>query len=235
MPAVVVHFLAERSRPEPRPVLPRTPPRLLSSRERPPTIHRPLSPLLLSLTRLRDPRFVRRPRFLAPADRSAPENQPMKALARPAALFIALPLVALLAGAAAIPSQWKTDLLAWRTNREQGLAKPDSWLTLVGLDWLQPGASTVGSAPDNRIRLSASAPAHLGTIQLSGNQVRLVPPPEGFPSSLQIDGKPAHETVLADDGDDHPSVLTAGSFTLTVIHRGDRFALRIKEIGRAHV
>ena len=153
----------------------------------------------------------------------------MKALTRPAALFVALPLVALLAGAAAVPSQWKTDLLAWRTNREQGLAKPDSWLTLVGLDWLQPGASSVGSAPDNRIRLSASAPAHLGTLALSGNQVHLTPPPGGFPSSLQIDGKPAHETVLADDGNDHPSVLTAGSFTLTVIHRGDRFALRIKD------
>ena len=34
-------------------------------------------------------------------------------------------------------AQWQTELAAWRTQREQELAAPDGWLTLVGLEWLK--------------------------------------------------------------------------------------------------
>jgi hypothetical protein len=145
------------------------------------------------------------------------------------AAFLAFSFSTVLAVAGTADTQWTSDLLAWRAHREAGLARPDSWLTLVGLHWLQPGANTFGSAADNRIPLSAPAGSHLGVLELSGKQVRLTAPAGGFPASLRIDGKPAHDGVLNDDEADHPSGLTAGSLTLTVIHRGDRFALRVKD------
>jgi uncharacterized protein (DUF1684 family) len=125
-------------------------------------------------------------------------------------------------------ADWQSDLLAWRALRAQHLSAPDGWLTLVGLDWLQPGDNSFGAAPDNRIRLDAPVAAHLGILNLSGNQIRLAAPPQGFPSALLVDGQPAHAITLAGD-DGKPTVLTAGTLTLIVIHRGDRYALRVKD------
>ena len=126
-------------------------------------------------------------------------------------------------------SDWKTGLLAWRTHREQRLSAPDGWLTLVGLEWLKPGANTVGSAADNRIRLSAAAPAHLGVIEVSGSDIRLVNPGWRVRAGVQLDGAPAQAAKLADDEAQKPSVLTAGTLTILLLHRGDRYALRVKD------
>jgi len=126
-------------------------------------------------------------------------------------------------------SEWKTGLLAWRTHREQRLSAPDGWLTLVGLDWLKPGINTVGSAADNRIRLSAAAPPHLGVIEVKGSDIRLTAPAGGFASGVQLDGAPAQAAKLADDVAEKPSVIKAGTLTILLLKRGDRHALRIKD------
>ncbi|HEX4310506.1 MAG TPA: DUF1684 domain-containing protein [Acidobacteriaceae bacterium] len=129
---------------------------------------------------------------------------------------------------AAKTADWQGDLLAWRAQRAQSLSAPEGWLTLVALDWLRPGDNSFGAAADNRIRLDSPVAAHLGVLNLTGNQVRLVAPQRGFPSTLLVDGKPAHATSLAGD-DARPTVMTAGTLTLIVIHRGDRYALRVKD------
>ena len=128
-----------------------------------------------------------------------------------------------------VPSDWKAGLLAWRAHREQRLSAPDGWLTLVGLEWLKPGLNSVGSAPDNRIRLSEAAPAHLAIVEVNGSEIRLSPPAGGFSEGVQLDGAPAHSGKLADDEAPTPSKLTAGSLTILLLHRGDRYALRIKD------
>jgi uncharacterized protein len=143
----------------------------------------------------------------------------------PALAFIAAGLLF----AADATSQWKTDLLAWRTHREQRLSAPDGWLTLVGLEWLKPGANTVGSAANNRIKLAAPAPAHLGIIEVNGSDIRLTAPAGGFPADLLLDGASAHAAQLADDAAPKPSVLAAGTVSILLLHRGDRYALRIKD------
>jgi uncharacterized protein (DUF1684 family) len=141
---------------------------------------------------------------------------------------VALSTIALFA-AADTASQWKTDLLAWRAHREQGLAAPTSWLTLVGLEWLKPGPNTVGSAADNRIRLAEPAPAHLAIVTVQGSEITLQPPAGGFASGVQVDGSAAHATKLADDEAAKPTVVSAGTLSFYVIHRGDRYALRLKD------
>jgi len=138
-------------------------------------------------------------------------------------------LTAAILGFADATSDWKVGLMAWRAHREQRLSAPDGWLTLVGLEWLQPGTNTVGSASDNRIRLSASAPAHLGVIEVNGSEIRLAPPEGGFAGGVQLDGAPAKPATLADDDAKNPSKLTAGTLTILLLHRGDRYALRVRD------
>ncbi|MFC5864029.1 DUF1684 domain-containing protein [Acidicapsa dinghuensis] len=116
----------------------------------------------------------------------------------------------------------------WRVDRAKNLSAPDGWLTLVGLEWLKPGANSLGGAADNTIRLKGHAPEHLGIIQVDGSQLKLLPPTGGFPKELTLDGAPAHESPLASD-DGRPSSLATNNLHLVVLHRGERFALRIKD------
>ncbi len=112
----------------------------------------------------------------------------------------------------------------WRADRTAALLAPDGWFSLVGLDWLRPGKTTVGTSIDNTIQLTGDAAAHVAVFDLEGEQVQLLPPEGGFPAGLTLDGKPAQAGVV---GEDKP--LKIGTFTLVAIQRGDRFALRIKD------
>jgi len=125
----------------------------------------------------------------------------------------------------------QNDELAWRTQHATDLQKPDGWLSLVGLEWLEPGETSIGSAQDNKIHLPSTAPAHVGILKLENNAVTLLPPKEGFPSGLQIDGAPAKQLSLrADqDKDKFNSHVTIGTINFYVIKRADKFALRIKD------
>jgi uncharacterized protein (DUF1684 family) len=123
------------------------------------------------------------------------------------------------------------DELAWRTQHAADLQKPDGWLSLIGLEWLEPGETSIGSASDNNIHLPATAPAHIALLKLRDNAVALVPPTEGFPSGLQIDGLPAKPQALRADQDQDKfnSHVTIGTVNFYVIKRADKFALRIKD------
>jgi len=142
------------------------------------------------------------------------------------AIFTCLPL-----SPAAQESFSRREELAWRTQHASDLQKPDGWLSLVGLEWLEPGETSIGSAQDNKIHLPSTAPAHIGILKLENNAVTLLPPKEGFPSGLQIDGAPAKQLSLrADqDKDKFNSHVTVGTINFYVIKRADKFALRIKD------
>ena len=145
------------------------------------------------------------------------------------AVFSAVILVGFLAAPIfAASTDWRSGLLSWRAAHAQELAAPDGWLTLVALDWIEPGDNSFGAASDNRIQLSGATAAHLGVLQFSGNAVRLLPPKGGFPAALRIDGHPAQPTLLTGN-DMKPHELTDGTLTFFVIHRGDRYALRVKD------
>jgi hypothetical protein len=133
-------------------------------------------------------------------------------------------LMTLLGVAATVDTHWKDSLLQWRQQRAQQLSAPDGWLTLVGLEWLQPGANTFGAAADNHIRLHAAVADHLGILEVKGNDVYLSSPA----SSLQANGAPAHALKIDTDGE-NPTVLKAGTLTMLILHRGNRYALRIKD------
>ena len=120
--------------------------------------------------------------------------------------------------------QLKQDEDAWRAKRSEGLVATDGWFSLVGLDWLRPGKTTVGTAKDNTIQLTGDAAAHVAVFDLEGEHVQLLPPEGGFPAGLSVNGKSAQAGVVNEE-----TPIKIGTFTLVAIQRGDRFALRIKD------
>ena len=122
------------------------------------------------------------------------------------------------------------EIAAWRTQHTADLLKPDGWLSLVGLEWLQPGDNSVGAATDNKIHLRKS-PAHLAVLHLEGDNVTLNPPPDGFPQDFLVSGAPARPQSLRAEGnkDKLAPRMTIGDLNLYVIRRESRFALRIKD------
>jgi len=126
---------------------------------------------------------------------------------------------------------WQKDLLDWRAKHAAELQKPDGWLSLAGLEWLQPGDNSFGGAADNKIRLAHTAVAHLGVLQLDGQTVRLIEPAGGFPPEFLVAGAAAKPQALQTnlDNDKDAPHLTIGTLNMYAIRRGDRFALRVKD------
>ncbi len=118
---------------------------------------------------------------------------------------------------------------SWRQDRVQQLTAPDGWLSLVGLEWLAPGASSIGSAPDNVIVVSG-LPPHLGVITLDGDgsvQIALA----GHTHAL-IDGKELDRAILLDDvqaGGRKPTLVSVGSISFHAIDREGRKGLRLRD------
>ena len=125
---------------------------------------------------------------------------------------------------------FEKDLANWRAAHTADLLKPDGWLSLVGLEWLQPGDNTVGSASDNKVQL-AKGPAHLGILHLEGETVTLKPPAEGFPKGFLVARSPAKALDLRAEAnkDKVAPRMTIGTLSMYVIRREARFALRIKD------
>jgi uncharacterized protein len=126
---------------------------------------------------------------------------------------------------------WQQEITTWRAQHAVELQKADGWLALAGLAWLEPGDNSFGAAKDNKIHLPSGGPAHMGVLHLDGETISLNPPVGGFPAGFLIDGKPVQAQMLHTDPDhdkNNPR-LTIGTLNMYVIHRGDRFALRIKD------
>ena len=124
-------------------------------------------------------------------------------------------------------SEWLQDLDTWRARRALEIDAPDGWLTLAGLEWLKPGANSVGAASDNRIQVHSHAPDHIGMFTVNGKTVQLLSPAGGFPAGLMIDGQAAREGPLP--AGTRPAVISLHGLSMVVLDRGGRFAVRIKD------
>ncbi|MGA9333222.1 MAG: DUF1684 domain-containing protein [Rudaea sp.] len=129
------------------------------------------------------------------------------------------------AGVADNGAAYQKQIETWRHQRVEHLKAPHGWLSLVGLDWLKTGVNRIGSARDNNIVL-ASGPAHLGTITLDKG-VASIALDVGVDAT--IDGKPLRSAQLLDDSHDRPTTVAFGTIDFYLVHRGDKFGLRIKD------
>ncbi len=132
------------------------------------------------------------------------------------------------AGAASQPDPaFAADNQAWRVERYQELIAPDGWTSLVGLHWLSLKAHYIGSSADSGIRLEVGPPK-MGMVSSEGDSVWFTPE-RG--AALTVDGKPLGGRIrFYSDRDPEPTVIgfDDGKGLLTLIRRGDRYALRLK-------
>ena len=108
----------------------------------------------------------------------------------------------------------------WRQEREAKLKAEGGWLTLAGLVWLKEGANTIGSAPASDITLSRG-PERLGTIRYTKGHAEFEPAP-GIPLKAM--------PLKSDANDAEPDVVKYGDFSFFVIHRGNRDAIRLRDL-----
>ena len=114
---------------------------------------------------------------------------------------------------------------AWHAERLAKLRAPDSWLTLVGLDFLSDGEWTVGSSPGARLRYASSSAGILGRFLVAGDDVRWRPEPGA--SAVLESGDPAAPLVADDKG--RASVVRDGPLSFTLVRRNGQLALRVRD------
>jgi uncharacterized protein (DUF1684 family) len=126
---------------------------------------------------------------------------------------------------------YETQVKDWRAQRVQRLTKPDGWLSLVGMHWLEVGQTRVGSGHDNGTRLAAGPP-RIGVVTLDKQGHVTFAPEAG--AGITIDGQPATGTVaLVDDADPTRDATVVGfnkgDASFILIKRTDRYALRVRD------
>ena len=114
---------------------------------------------------------------------------------------------------------------AWRAARVARLEAPDSWLTLVGLHWVEEGTHSIGSGAGNDIVLN-TGPAKLGTLTRKGAELSLALA-DGVDAKIG-DGD-ARSGVLAVDTTGAPTLVRFGNANFQVIERSGRYGLRVKD------
>lgn len=130
----------------------------------------------------------------------------------------------------ALDKTFLADNAAWREARLTELRAPDGWTSLVGLHWLSLKAHYIGRSADSGIRL-AVGPPKMGMVSSERDAVWFVPE-RG--AALTVGGKPLTGKIrFQSDVDPQPTLIgfDDGKGVLSLIHRGDRYALRVKHAG----
>ena len=119
------------------------------------------------------------------------------------------------------------EMAAWEEKRLADLQKPDGYLSLVGLCWLQYGENSFGSDASNNCQFPAGMPANIGRYIVSES---------GITVEIEADVPVTHKgevvasmPILADRDKGGPTILELGTVSWFVIQRGDAFAIRIRD------
>lgn len=120
-------------------------------------------------------------------------------------------------------SSYEEQIRAWRQARHDGLADPDGWLSLVGLEWLNEGSNAVGAGEGSDARIPGG-PSQWGVVLVEGDLVRFVPKAGG----VTVDGETVEQARLVADDQGQPTVVRHGDLSFHVIHR-ESYALRVKD------
>jgi hypothetical protein len=137
-------------------------------------------------------------------------------------------LVAGLVSPALADETYRAEVQKWRADRETQLKKDGGWLTLAGLFWLKEGENRFGTDPAGDIVLpEGAAPAKAGVFELRAEQVTvaLQPGATGRIAGRAVSGI----SPMRPDTAGAPDVLEMGALSLSVIKRGDRYGIRLKD------
>ena len=129
----------------------------------------------------------------------------------------------LLAGtlaAATAASSYTGQIAEWRTKHEAGLRGPNGWLSVAGLFWLHEGPNVVGADPHSDVVLPEGGPKRAGVLSFQGGTVSFEPADPAYtgkrgPVLIDVEGR--------------PDVIEITGIQLTIIRRGDRTGVRMRD------
>jgi uncharacterized protein (DUF1684 family) len=137
-------------------------------------------------------------------------------------------LVTLLALEAGAETPYEQTIQQWRQKQERDLKADDGWLAVAGLFWLKDGVNTAGSGPSNEIVLPRG-PSRIGEFDFHQGQTTFRP---AAGADATVNGKPANaESKLKPDTSGKPDQIQWNGLTMFVIHRGDRYGIRLRDTG----
>ena len=125
------------------------------------------------------------------------------------------------------PATHEAAIEAWRVQRYASLQKPDGWLSLVALFWLEPGTQTLGADASNDLTYASPTglfPAHVGAFHVRGDTIRFE---AARGADVRSAGAPVTDILLAPVADSLQPRLHLGSVQWTVIRRAGRSAVRM--------
>jgi uncharacterized protein (DUF1684 family) len=126
----------------------------------------------------------------------------------------------------ATPASIEADTRAFHEKRIAALTRDDGWLTLVGLAWLSEGENRAGSAAGSEVAFPKDAPPRIGVFIRHGDEITLQAEPG---VRIESGGKPVDRLSLTLGKDDDSQRFQVGRFYFSVIRRGDRLGVRIKD------
>ena len=130
------------------------------------------------------------------------------------------------------PEVHGSEIQAWHARRLEGLRQPDGWLSVIGLDWLEPGENRFGSDSTNAVVFPAVAgvPGRVGSFFLEGDGVRMEVEP-----GVQVthEGETVTSLVLFSDATGRPATARLGSLRWQVIQRQDLIGIRLRDTANA--
>lgn len=138
-------------------------------------------------------------------------------------------VVGLVAGCRhSVPPEALADWHGWQAQRLESVAGTNGWASLVGLHWLPEGPSTSGARADQSHRFpEGRAPEVVGVWHRNGPEVRLEPAPGVV---VFKNGQPFQGGALVTDAHGaKPDGISVGGLRITVIDRGGRLGLRVKD------
>lgn len=126
-----------------------------------------------------------------------------------------------------VEQNYTTRLREWQQHMDTSIRAEDSWLAVVGLDWLEDGDNTLGSAPSSDVTLpNPNIPAEVGVLTLHNGQVTLTVTTD---VPVLVDGQAAKTAVLNDDHSRSITKVQIASVTFFIIKRGDQYGVRIRD------
>lgn len=144
------------------------------------------------------------------------------------ALLVAAALLAACgrAGAQLDLAAYEQEVMEWRKGRLERLLAPTGYLNQIGLYWLEPGTYSIGSDAANDIVVPASAAARIGELRVGEEGVRLV-----VDAGVEVlaAGEPVSDVLMPADVTGKGILVSHGSLAWSVIERGGKLAVRIRD------
>lgn len=129
------------------------------------------------------------------------------------------------------PEVHRAEVEAWHSNRLEGLRRSDGWLSVVGLEWLDPGENSFGADSANDLVFPGeNVPARAGSFFLEGEEVRMDVEPG---VEIKVGDEFVTSSVLSSGGYGRPTTARMGSLSWQVIQRQELIGIRLRDTASA--